>query len=101
MAKTYGELMVEYENYQYSKECYELTKECYELELMAQYIESQQFISENISDIKSRYQEFNESYFVESVSNEDIAGFMEAAEEKSKNTFNTLWKGIKAFFKKA
>ena len=100
MAKTYGEFILECQNFEHSKEHYELTKECYELSLMNQYIESQQFMAENMADIREEYQEFDESFFVESVSNDNLEAMMEAADKKSKNIFQKIWKGIKELFKK-
>lgn len=94
MAKTFGELILEYQNYEYSKENYELTKECYELQLMNQYIESQLFMMENMDDIRDDYQEFNESYFVESLSDDSLYAMMESSKKKSDNIFKRIWKGI-------
>jgi hypothetical protein len=100
MAKTYGELILECENFKYSNENYELTKECYELSLMAQYIESQQYVMNNISDIHEEYKEFDESFFVESVSEDGVDAIIESADEKSKNIFKRIWNGLKRIWKK-
>ena len=100
MAKTYGEFILECQNYQYSKECYELTKECYELDLMSKYLESQQFIAENMDDIREEFQEFDESFFVESVDDNRIEMMIESSKNKSKNIFGKIWKGIKNIWKK-
>lgn len=100
MAKTYGELILECQNFEYSKESYELTKECYELELMSKYIESQEFISDNIVEIRNEFNEFDESYFGESVDENNIELLIESADKKSKNIFKRIWKGIKSIWKK-
>ena len=100
MANTYGELILEYQNFEYSKENYELTKECYELQLMSQYLENQQFMIENMIEIKEEFQEFDESYFIENASDEALESMMETADKKSKNIFKRIWNGFKSLWKK-
>lgn len=100
MAKTYGELILEYQNYEHSKENYELTKECYELQLMDQYIKSQQFMAENMSEIREEFSEFDESYFGESVSEDSMQTLLESAKNKSGGIFKRIWKGLKTLWKK-
>lgn len=95
MAKTYGDLILEYENFEYSKENYDLTKECYELQLMSQYLECQQFASNDMIDIRNEFNEFNESYFLEDEDGNTVETLSDATEEKSKNIFIRLWEGIK------
>lgn len=100
MAKTYAELILECQNYDYSKENYELTKECCELQLMSQYIESQQFMVENMAEIREEFTEFDESYFIESATDEDVTTMTETVDKKSKNLFKKIWKGFKSICKK-
>ena len=100
MAKTYGELILECQNFQYSKENYELTKECYELDLMNKYLESQQFMMESMDDIREEFQEFDESFFIESVDDTQIDLMLEKSMFKSENIFQKIWKGIKDIWKK-
>lgn len=100
MAKTFGELILECQNYEYSKEHYELTKECYEIELMSKYIESQEFMSENMTEIREEYQNFDESFFIESSSSEDLNAIYEAFDKKSNNVFHKISKFFKSLWKK-
>lgn len=100
MAKTYGELILEYQNYDHSQEHYELMKECYELNLMEKYIQNQQFMAESMDDIRTEFKEFDESYFGESVSEDNLQALIESANNKSKGIFNRIWKGIKSLWKK-
>ena len=100
MAKTFGELILEYQNYEYSRENYELTKECSELQLMSQYLESQLFMISNVADIHEEFKEFDESYFIESISEDNLEFVCEAADEKSRNIFQKIWHGFKKLLKR-
>jgi len=100
MAKTFGELVLECQNFEYSKENYELTKECYEIQLMSQYIESQEFMVENMTDIREEFSEFNESYFCEAASSESMNTIYEAFNKKSDNIFKRMWNGLKNLWKR-
>lgn len=100
MAKTYGELILEYQNYDHSQEHYELMKECYELNLMEKYIQNQQFMAESMDDIREESKEFNESYFGESTTRENLEVLIESSKNKSKGIFNKIIKGLKSIWKK-
>lgn len=107
MARTYGELMTEYQNFEYSKENYELTKECYELDLMTRYIESQEFMMENMDEIREEFKEFNESYFIEAAETDTVENVSANTKSKAKSIFERiinglkrLWENISNFFAK-
>jgi len=94
MAKTYGELILEYENFAHSKEHFEMMKECYEIELMTQYAESQQFMVENMAEIREQYTEFDESYFIEATDEETAKDVASAAASKKEGFLKKAWNKI-------
>ena len=100
MAKTYGELILEYENFEHSKEHFDLMKECYEIQLMEQYVESQNFLVENMTEIREEYKEFDESFFVEAADEETAKSVSKAASEKKDGFFKKMWSKIVAAWSK-
>jgi len=80
---TLRQLMNEAEAFEYSQEYYNLYKECMEADLMALWLESQEYrqYNDNLLRLNEGYQ-FNESYLVESASDDKIEAITEAWKEK-------------------
>lgn len=95
MAKTLRDVQLECELYPYSEECFKLMKECGEIALLEQYIERQEFLAEN-ADLYEGL--ITESYFGESVGNEDMDALYESVFSKVKGALSTIWKGVCKIF---
>lgn len=107
MAKTYGELVLEYQNYQHSDECHKLTKECYEVDLVNSYLESQQFLLENTSEIYNECVDFDRSYFIEASDPDSKDSIKNDNDKKSEGILKKIasglskaWTNFKNFWKR-
>lgn len=107
MAATIKGYIQECEIYSHSQEHYNLMKECAELDVMAKFIENQQFMAENAELIAAGTTSFEEGYLVESVDQITIDQIMQNFEEKANNVKSTImsglkraWNAIVAFFRK-
>lgn len=90
MARTFRDLVLELENYKYSKEHYELMKESAELLLMDQFVENQRFMKENTVN-------FTEGYLIEATSEEQIQQITESINEKAGKIWITISASVKKY----
>lgn len=100
MGQTIRDALMECELYPYSAEYFDILKEGYELDLMNQYIEDVQFIREYKDEFDAKGYQFNESYFQESLSDEDFDKFLEEAEQKKEGFIQKIKNGAKALVAK-
>jgi hypothetical protein len=92
---TVKEFLLEYENYDHSKEHYDLMKECAELSLLNQYISNQEFMAENAEQLFSEDSSFNESYFCEKVDADTLKQLKEKASNKAGKIWGVIVAGVK------
>lgn len=99
MKQTFRDYMVEAMLFEYSNEYLQLCMECAEAEIMDQYILNQMVMNESIDalGIDDSGQEIclTESFFAESVSEEDLIAFIESNEQKKENIFKRVWNWFK------
>ena len=94
MAQTVNDFILEYDNYEYSGEAYELMKECSELNLMAMYLDNQQFISD-YSESFDMHTEGFDGYFQESADQTIINSVEQQFYEKANGIKSNIVNGIK------
>ena len=90
MAKTFSDFAFECMNYSHSQEHYEIMKESAELNLMAQYIENQEFMAEHTA-----YAESCEGFFTESAEEEQKEAVKESFGAKAKKLLKKIGNGFK------
>jgi len=90
---TIREFVCDAEDFQYTKEYYDFVKECYELELMEMYMDSKEFLEENVDMDSDRKVLFL------SESTEIDEPFMEKVSEKIGNLFGSIARVFKNIFK--
>ena len=96
---TVKEFLLEYENYDHSKEHYDLMKECAELSLLNQYISNQEFMAENTEQLFGEDSSFNESYFCEKVDADTLKQLKEKAADKAGKIWGMIVAGVKKIVK--
>lgn len=96
MAKTYNDLMVEAINFHHSAEHLRMMRECSEIALMDQYIEDVKFINEHADEFAAC--NFDEGYFSESVSDNDLQYMMERSIFKKKSLLHKILQGLMKLF---
>lgn len=103
---TIAEFIKEAELFPYSRENFDTMKEASEIDLMAHYIESQQFMSDN-TEYLAESAEIVEGYLFEAMSEEEMTKFEESFGEKMKGfgskvatIAKSVWTAIINFFRK-
>ena len=96
---TVKEFLLEYENYNHSKERYDLMKECAELSLLNQYISNQEFMAENAEQLFGEDSSFNESYFCEKVDADTLKQLKDKAANKAGKIWGIIVNGVKKILK--
>lgn len=99
--QTIKDFVEEAAHYEYSSEYFEMCKECANTVLMEMYIESQEFMLNNMDVIKNGNLEFTEGFLFESVEDTNaLKAIYEEAEEKKKNIFKRILEKIKEWIAK-
>lgn len=99
--QTIKDFVEEAAHYEYSSEYFEMCKECANLVMMEMYIESQEFMLNNMDVIKSGNLEFTEGFLFESVEDTNaLKAIYEEAEKKKKNIFKRILEKIKEWIAK-
>ena len=76
--------------FQHSNEFFEIIKECAEIEVLQQYVECQEFVSENTEYVESLNESCGAGYMMEAASKENVEGVKTSIKEKALNVLNKL-----------
>ena len=93
MIKTYNDLILACEGFEYSKEYFELYKEASEIDLMEIYSSNQEFMVEN-AELITESADVLADYFQEAVSKEANDDVKKKTAEKKGNLFKRIWEKI-------
>ena len=93
MIKTYNDLILACEGFEYSKEYFELYKEASEIDLMEIYSSNQEFMVEN-AELITESADVLDGYFQEAVSKEANDDVKKKTAEKKGNLFKRIWEKI-------
>lgn len=92
---TFAELHAESLVYPHSKDHYELVKECAEIDVMNAYIEAYEFQQNNHSLMESVQAIKENTYMLESTSEDEIHAIQEGVIEKAKSVLSNLAKKVR------
>lgn len=98
MARTFNDFLFECDNFDHSEEYYGYLKECHEMDLMATFLENQQFVTEN-SEVVGNLNEGVEINFTESASSEDYESIVKNFNEKVNKTHGSFWNKVKGLIR--
>lgn len=82
MVKTFNDLIVAYESFQFSEDFYDMMKEAAELDLMDKFLDNQEFMATESYTLASAV---TDDYFQEAVNGETIKNVAHNAKEKTAN----------------
>lgn len=92
MVKTFNDLIVAYESFQFSEDFYDMMKEAAELDLMDKFLDNQEFMATESYTLASAVMD---DYFQEAVNAETIKNVAHNAKEKTANLMKRLGTRLK------